>query len=365
MIKIKITSHEDKIAVYDITVNKTENFFANGILIHNCSEVFLVSKGYSSVADLYQPYEEGSGEIGLCSLAAIVVSNIESDEMYSEVVYYALRMIDVCIHKSDYVFPSLEHTAKARLSAGVGIIGLAHLMAKENKKYNTQDGLDYIHTLSETHMWHLVNASLRLGKELGNAPWMHKTKWVDGWLPTDTYEKRVDELVTVENLRDWESLRTEIISNGGIRNSVLNAMMPSESSSISSGTTNGLYPIRELYVLKTNDTGVNHWAAPDGTKLKNRYQSAWDISTTDMIKVYAIVQKWTDQGISADLFVKIIGDQKVSSSDMIRDYLDIVKLGLKSRYYVNSLTSSGVNLDTGENALSTETVQEICESCSL
>src|SRR5205085_2663653 len=155
---------------------------------------------------LYQPYKENNGEIGLCSLAGIIVSNIESDEQYAEVAYYALKMIDVCVHKSDYVFKNLEDTAKARLSAGVGVLGLAHLMAKKGMKFSCQEGRDFIHEQFESHMWHLCNASLRLGKELGNAPWMHKTKWPEGWLPVDTYEKRVDELVTVENKRDWENL---------------------------------------------------------------------------------------------------------------------------------------------------------------
>jgi ribonucleoside-diphosphate reductase alpha chain len=144
--------------------------------------------------------------------------------------------------------------------------------------------------------------------------------------------------------------------------------MPGESSSISSGTTNGPYPIRETYIMKTNDTSVNHWCAPDSTKLKNWYQSAWDISTTDMIRVYAVMQKWTDQGISADLFVKIIGDDKVAASSMINDYLDMVKFGMKTRYYIVSLTSNGVNLDTTDSAFAPEeptTLDENCESCTL
>ena len=351
MIKIRKIKVEPT-PVYDITVPVTESFFASGVLVHNCQEIDLVTKGYSGVAELYKSeYEEGDGEIGLCSIAGVIVSNIESDEQYADVAYYALKMIDKCIHKSDYVFPNLEHTAKARLSAGVGILGLAHLMAKKGFQYSEQDGRDFIHELAETHSWHLINASLRLGKELGNAPWMHKTKWPEGWLPIDTYEKRVNDLVTVENKRDWDMLRKDIIKNGGIRNSVLVAHMPGESSTISSGTTNGPYPIREFYLMKTNDTLINHWNAPDGTRLKNKYQSAWEISTCDMIKVYAIMQKWCDQGISSDFFVKIQGDQKISSSTMIQDYLDMIKYGLKSRYYVNSLTSKGVSLDSSENAI--------------
>lgn len=122
-------------------------------------------------------------------------------------------------------------------------------------------------------------------------------------------------------------------------------------STISSGTTNGVYPIREFSLIKTSDTLVNHWVAPDSTRLKNKYQLAWDISTSDMIKVYSIMQKWCDQGISADLFVKIQGDQKVSSSSIVQDYLDMVRYGMKSRYYVNSLTSKGVDLSSTENAI--------------
>lgn len=330
-----------------------------------CAEIGLCSVSYKDILELYSPYTEGAGEIGLCSLAGVVVSNIESDEQYADVAYYALKMIDVCIHKSDYAFRNLEDTAKARISAGVGIIGLSHLMAKKHLKYDTQDGRNFMHELAETHAWHLINASLRIGKELGNAPWMHKTKWPDGWLPLDTYEKRVDELLTVENNRDWESLRNQIVENGGIRNSVLVAHMPGESSSLGMGTSNGLYPVRGLYLMKTNDTLANHWAAPDGTRLKNKYQFAWDVDTTAMIKAYAIFQKWTDQGISADLYVNLSGDETVSTSQMIKDYLDMVKYGLKTRYYVNSKISAGVNLESTESAVTKETEQEICESCSL
>ena len=107
------------------------------------------------------------------------------------------------------------------------------------------------------------------------------------------------------------------------------------------------------------------------TKLKNKYQPAWEISTSDMIKFYAIVQKWTDQGISADLFVKILGDQKVSSAQILQDYLDMVKYGLKSRYYVNSLTSAGVDLAKEESAIAATTIEPVntddgyCESCTI
>jgi ribonucleoside-diphosphate reductase alpha chain len=333
-----------------------------------CQEIGIPTKPFKSVEELYKPYEDGNGEIGLCSLAGVVVSNIENDEQYAEVAYYALKMIDVCIHKSNYIFKNLEDTAKSRLSAGVGMMGLAHLMAKNNVKYSSQEGRDFIHELFETHMWHLCNASLKLGQELGNAPWINKTLWPEGWLPIDTYEKRVDELVTIENKRDWELLRLKIINNGGIRNSVLAAFMPGESSSLSAGTTNSVYPIRDYSLVKTNDTMYINYVSPDSTKLKDKYELSWDVNSIDLIKCYAIMQKWTDQGISLDLYRKIQGADKVGTSEMIDIYLNLVKYGLKSRYYQNSLTAKGIGsgADTIEEII--EDViedQNSCEGCSL
>lgn len=330
-----------------------------------CQEVSLPTKAFNSVEELYQDYKEGDGEVALCNIAGIIPSNIKSDEQYAEVAYYALKMIDVGIHKSSYVFKNLEQTAKSRLNAGVGIVGLAHYMAKHGKSYKTQEGRDFVHELSETHAWHLYNASLKLGKEKCNAPWMHKTMWPEGWLPLDTYEKRVDSLVTVGNKRDWEQLRKAIVANGGIRNSVCIAHMPAESSSIASETTNGLYPIRDFDLLKTNDTGVVSYVVPDATKLKNKYEIAWDVPTEDLIKIYAIVQKWTDQAISADLYRKMQGDEKVGTAEMLSTYLDLVRYGIKTRYYQNSLTGKNVKLDETQVEEPMVDSGSECESCSL
>ena len=108
------------------------------------------------------------------------------------------------------------------------------------------------------------------------------------------------------------------------------------------GTTNGLYPVRELTMIKTDNQRVNYWAAPDSDTLAERYESAWDVPTQDMTEMYAIMQKWTDQGISADFYRRVIGDASIASSELISDYLYRVKLGLKSKYYMNQKTSNGM-----------------------
>ncbi|MDX1532778.1 MAG: ribonucleoside-diphosphate reductase subunit alpha [Nitrosopumilaceae archaeon] len=309
-----------------------------------CAEISLPTKGYDSMADLYSTEDHGRGEIALCSLGGIVVSNVKDDEEYEKACYYALLMIDKCIHRTHYELPHLGVTAKSRLNAGVGIIGLAHHMAKLGLSYSSDEGKQEIHDVAEKHMYYLIKSSLKLGKELGNAPWMHKTKWPEGWLPIDTYNKNVDTVVKNDLHYDWEELRREIMIQGGIRNSVVCAHMPSESSSKASGTTNGVYPVRDIAMLKSDNSIIINWCAPDGEKLAKKYDIAWDVPTKDMIDAYAIIQKWTDQAISADLYRRLVGDEVVGSKEMLTDYFYMTKMGIKTRYYVNSKTSDGVEL---------------------
>lgn len=399
---IKIDLVEEQ--VYDIKVRGTECFFANGILVHNCVEIALPTAGFNSVEDLYKPYDDSlnfiefktedkvthklysfdkvecqrgivdakdlrledtyngkvitkviqrssAPEIAVCNIGGVIVPNIANDEEYAKSTYRILKLISYGIHNSEYVFKNLEDSAKSRMSAGVGIVGLAHLMAKKGQKYNTQEGKNYIHEVAETHAWHLYNAALRIGQEQGNAPWMHKTKWPEGWTPLETYNKNVDQLVTVGNKRDWEGLKQRIIANGGIGFSVCISHMPAESSSISGATTNGIYPIRDFYLNKTNETLSISYVVPDSTKLKDKYQIAWDIAPKDLIDCYAIIQKWTDQAISADLYRKLQGDEKVSSTEMLQGYFQRYKFGLKQRYYQNSLTAKGINMNSSEAAV--------------
>ena len=342
------------------------------ILLSNlCQEIALPTASYSRVDELYYAEkiedvtlseevrnyfkglnEDVKGEVAVCSLAGINVGKFKSkvgtpewDEEYREAAFIALDMVHTAIVDSDYPLPHIAYTAKKRMSAGVGIVDLAHLLAKYKLTYDSQEGRNLIHQVAESHYWHLLNASLELSKEFGVAEWMDRTKWVDGWLPLDTYNKHVDEVVTVDNQYDWESLRHRIIANGGHAFSVLAAHMPAESSSIRSGSTNGVYPIRDLDLNKTNDTNTVKYVVPESDKLGKYYQNAYDISVEDMAKVYGIIQKWTDQAISADQWFKAQGSNKIKSSELMKGWFSWVYYGVKTRYYINTLTAKGIELN--------------------
>jgi ribonucleotide reductase alpha subunit len=314
----------------------------NGILTGQCNELSQPSKAYQNILDLYNPgpleLQDGEmhPEVTLCSIAGIPVCNIDDDATYASAAYYALKMIDYCIHHADYALPNVGYTAKQRLNAGVGMLGLAYALARKGLDYSSPEGLDEIHRISERHAFHMISASLRLGQELGVAPWIHKTKWVDGWLPIDTYKPSVDQITTVGLQYDWAALREDMIASGGIRNSGLIMHMPTESSSKAIGVPNGVYPVRDLYLKKSDGSNVIEWYAPDSDIL--RYQIAWDISFLEMARVYAVIQKFTDQSISADFYRDRTVDTQLTTDELLQETFIMVKYGIKSRYYQNTLT---------------------------
>jgi ribonucleoside-diphosphate reductase alpha chain len=290
-----------------------------------------------------------TSEVSLCSLSGIVESNIESDEEYESATYYSLKMINKCIHLSDYPLPHIGFTAKKRMNAGVGLVGIAYSMAKKGLKYDSKEGLEELHRIAERHSYFLIKSSLRIAKETQPAPWIHKTKWVNGWLPIDTYKKTVDQIVNIPLQYDWESLRREIIENKGIAHSSLVAHMPTESSSKAVGVPNGIYPIRDLAMKKSDLSNIIDWVARDSDIYEDTYQLAWDIHPKDMIKVYSVFQKFADQSISADMYKDRTQTLELSTTDMIEEYLDMVRYGMKTRYYQNSLTSDQNNLKVQTN----------------
>ncbi len=297
-----------------------------------------------------------SPEVSLCSLAAIVVSNVKNDVQYKKTAYYALYIIDRCIDIATYPLPHIKFTSMMRRNAGVGVSGIALEMARRKLKYDTQEGRNAMHEMAERHSYFLIKAALEHGKEKGNAPWMHKTLWPQGWLPIDTYKKTVDELVTVGLNYDWESLREEIIENGGIRFSSLVAHMPLESSSKSSGAPNSMYPIRDLTISKTDGISKIDWAATDSDLLDKDYQIAWEIDGLDLIKDYAIWQKFADQAISADMYKDRRGKKLMYSEKKLFElFCARVKYGMKSRYYENILIDE-------KKGKSTEVQKDVCDS---
>lgn len=339
---------------FNVTAANRHTSYKDRIHTSNlCLEAIMPTGPYSHVTELYETDPDvidkmGNKEVAICNLAAIPVGRFDLKE-YPSLAYRTLLMVDNVIEQGEFPLPQVTYTAKARRSVGIGITNLAYALAKEGLTYDSAEGKAFCHRLAELHMYSLLKASVQLAKEKGKCKWFDRTRYADGWLPIDTYNKFVDKITDQELLCDWEELRADI-KLYGLRHSSLVNHMPVESSSIRNGDTNGLYPIRRGVVVKTSGNTKVIFMPPEYDRLKDKYQFAWDINHDDLVEVYAIFQKFADQGISADVYHQYPAgeDKKVSMKLKLHQFFYRQKVGLKSRYYSN--TATGTSQVEQENA---------------
>lgn len=319
-------------------VNNHTPFLENIRLSNLCQEIALPTAPYNHLTELYKyTHTEGDGITAQCFLSAFVLGNITDDADYEECAYIALKSLDNLMENMNYPFPQFEATAKAYRSVGVGISDLAHYMAMNYSSYNDKE---FLHQIAERHYYFLLKASVRLAQERGKFGFIEKTRWKLGWTPLATYNENVDSITNAPYKYNWTALSDDVLKHG-VRFSTLCAHMPCESSSLSSDSTNGLYPIREKMVVKSSKKGLVQFFAPDCDKLP--YEMAYDMNPYTLLDMYAIMTKFCDQSISADTYRDLdkYPNRKIPLTESIKLQLYGNKVGIKTLYYGNTRTGRG------------------------
>ena len=316
-----------------------------------CVEIVQPTFPIPHVVDLYRTDEELDkmdvseyGEVSLCNLGGFALGRIKTLEEWEKISYILLKFVDTIIEIQHYPFPAMKYTALRRRNVGIGLMNAAGAMAAEGLAFEGEEARNWIHREAEKASFFLHRASVRLAKEIGPCEWFHRTHTSDGTLLIDTYKKTVDDLVSVGLEMDWESLREEIKTHG-MRNSVLTASMPGESSSVLIGVTNAVEPPRSAVTIKTSGVNKVITVAPglDDWDTMQSYKYAFDIDRTEHIKWLAVLQKFTDQAISANLyydFNKYPGGI-IPGTEIIKDLLNSTKYGIKNLYYANFDVDNG------------------------
>ena len=343
----RVTNVEELPGIHDtFCVNEPilHKVIFNDILTGNCSEILAPTKPFGHRRELDKPdYEEGDGWVQTCNLCAISLNKEYTDEEYADICYWSLKIIDYVIDNSDYEMTQIGATTKKWRTAGVSVLNLANYLAVNNLNYSTTESKQRIHELFERHEYFLLEASLRISKERGLAEWIHKTKYPEGYIPLDDYNKNVDKIADFTYKYDWMDLKRRIKENGGIGHSALSCEVPSESSSILANCTNSVYPVRSRVVVKTG-ANSKYFTMPPGVDKLN-YQYAYDIPIKDLTECYAIMQKFISQGISADFYYDKNKDDSNSVKELLYGMLLRNHLGLKTKYYSNFKTQKKDNLD--------------------
>ena len=363
---LKERSETGRIYLMNIDHCNSHSSFKDKVSMSNlCQEITLPTDPIQHI--------DGNGEIALCILSAINIGKINKLDELDELCDLAVRGLDALIDYQQYPVKAAEASTLNRRSLGIGYIGLAHYLAKNGAKYDSEKAYDLVHKLTERFQFALLHASCALAMEKGPCGYFGKTKYADGILPIDTYKKDVDEIIPNELQCDWEHLRSRILQYG-LRHSTLSAQMPSESSSVVSNATNGIEPPRDFLSVKKSKKGPLKQIVPSFTTLKNNYTLLWDMHSNEgYINVVAIMQKFFDQAISGNWSYnqENYPDNEVPVSVMAKDFLTTYKYGWKTSYYQNTYDSKkdgddepSNNVDQLINELLT-TEEEDCDSCKV
>lgn len=298
------------------------------------------------------------GEIALCTLSAFVLGNFDHNDvdLIEELAEVQVRALDNLLDYQDYpVSKALK--AKKRRALGVGVTNYAGFLASQFASYN--DANDITHEIFEKLQYGLIKASVKLAKEKGPCELYRETKYGQGQLPIDWYNKRLDQLAAPKYTCDWEALRTDL-KQYGIRNSTLSALMPCESSSQVSNSTNGMEPPRQAVTAKESKEGSFNQVVPNIETNGELYDYAWLLAQTGnkgYLTQILLALKFTDQSASANTYYdpSIYPKGKVPTSVMMDDLLYFWYFGGKTLYYHNTRDGADGSEESGAD----------CESCKL
>lgn len=316
-------------------VNKHSRFDDPIYQSNLCMEVVEPTKPIKHVDD-------EDGEIALCNLGAInlgIVHGRETFEQMRKPLHLLVKNVDKIISIQEYPVAGAKHQEKRR-SLGIGVTNFAYWMAKNHLNYNDPKALPLIDELFEHFQYYLIEGSMLLAKEIGACEYFNRTKWSRGYMPIDDQNKNARDLVGNRAFTlDWEWLRSEV-AKYGLRNSVLSALMPVESSSLVTNSTNGIEPPRDLLTTKGNETsGFIKMAVPEALELAEHYTSCWDVSNSSINKIVGVMQMWVDQAISVNHYynLSLYPNSMVSKKEIIKDIIEFYKYGGKNLYYSNTL----------------------------
>ena len=318
-----------------------------------------------------ESYDDTAGEISLCTLSAINWGLINDPKEFEKYCNLAVRGLDNLLDYQSYPINAAHVGTMNRRPLGIGIINLAYFLAKRGLKYD-ESAYDIVDEYAEAWSYYLIKASADLAKEISPCIKNNDTKYARGVLPIDTYKRAIDNLTESKERLPWTELRKQLTETG-IRNSTLMALMPAETSAQISNSTNGIEPPRALVSYKQSKDGVMAQVVPGYHHLKNKYDLLWDQKSPEgYLAICGILQKYIDQGISVNTSYnpEHYEDNKIPMSVMIKDLVTAYKYGLKQLYYFNTYDGSGEiddhhTYDTGTTETQTVVEEEDCESCKI
>lgn len=244
-IMIKIEKVKNR-PVYDITVEKNHNFYANNILVHNCAEIVecsgitKIQKEILSNKELLDSLglsnfwgEEYVNETAVCNLASLSLTKfVNKNKTYNynklyDVAYQATINLNNVIDVNYYPSKGAKFSNLLHRPIGLGVQGLADVFFLTGVGYDSLEAKNINKQIFETIYYAALRASCDLAKEFGTYATYSDSPISQGNLQFDLWG------TTPTERWDWKKLK-EDISKWGVRNSLTTCIMPTASCQVSS-----------------------------------------------------------------------------------------------------------------------------------
>lgn len=278
--------------VYDMYVEETHCFIANGLLVHNCGEI-----------PLYDFEACNLGSINLSRMLKKTNGSYEIDwEKLERTVRLGIRFLDNVIDANKYPLPQIEEQVKRGRRIGLGVMGFADMLILLGIRYNSEEGLETAKKVMSFIQKIGRDESVKLGKEKGNFPDFKDSIWVKkgfkylrnsavtGIAPTGTISiiaggcsSGIEPLFAIAYRRNVsESLGTSLLEVNQLFESI--------------AIKEDFYT-EDLVEKISKSTSIQE-VKDIPPKIRKLFVTAHDISPEYHIRMQAVFQKYTDNAVS-------------------------------------------------------------------
>ncbi len=272
------------------------------------------------------------GDSVVCNLASINVAKVNTPWDIEKVTPYVMKILDNVIDLNFYPIKEAELTAKKYRSVWVWYLWLAEYLAVNKLSYDSESARVVVDKMMEKFAFEIFKSSCDLAKTRGKYELFEGSeysKWIIIWKDKAWFK------ANSENYSEWENLIDDIQKNG-LRFAYHIAPAPNTSTAWVVWTTAAMLPIYKKYFVETNAVAPSVVVAPNLNSENFWYYKEYvNMNMNDVIDMMAVIYKWIDQSAS---FEWIINPAKVSPKELYEYYLKAHKQGIKTVYYVRSMS---------------------------
>ena len=356
-----------------------------------CTEILIPSWSEHDVKDFKKFNSENTaGEFGVCNLCSLNLSNyvINGEINYELLIKNTEFVCEILNNIIDITYnptPECERSNKRHRPIGIGIMGLADMLAKLHIAYNSEQSYKISRNVISAIYYGALKKSIKLAREKGSYSSFLGSPMNKGILQPDMWANMKNWEDTLENgitHKMWDELRVEL-RNGYLRNSYLIACMPTASTANVVGvnesfepftanlyTRNGIFGqfyIRNEYLIADlkkigmwNKRVQQQLIENDGSiqqiggipqEIKDLYKTSRENGPDTILKMSCAIGPFVCQSMSTNIFL-YEPDMKI----LLRYLIDSWRAGIKTPiYYCHIQPKIGADMKSNEY---------VCHGCS-